>query len=342
MRLIFRADGNSTIGLGHVVRSLALADMVRAVAPCWFAIQNPSAAIRELLHQAQVTLLELPTQPTAEEAAYLAAQVQPDDVLVLDGYAFDTAYQATLRHRGCRLVVIDDLRAWPSEADLIINHSPGVTPAMYQARPHARFCLGPEYSLLRAPFLTSFRLPAPPAPIAKVLLCFGGADPQQLTRRFLAALLPLESVREVGVITGSAFPYTPQLQELAAQHPAKRVAFYQNAAAPEMVALLQGHDAVVCPASTILIESLFLGKAVVTGYYVENQRHLAAYVQEHEQAFSLGDLNTIAADDLQATLAQVLQRAAHQPRQPYVLAPGPERLQAEFRRLLPAGPEIVP
>ncbi|UOQ51073.1 UDP-2,4-diacetamido-2,4,6-trideoxy-beta-L-altropyranose hydrolase [Hymenobacter cellulosivorans] len=342
MRLLFRADGNATIGLGHVVRSLALVDMVRTVAPCWFAIQNPSAAIRELLGQAQVTLLELPVQPIAQEAAYLAAQVQPNDVVVLDGYSFDTAYQHTLQTSGCRLVVIDDLRAWPSAADLIINHSPGVTPAMYQARAETRFCLGPDYSLLRAPFLAGFRLPAPPTPAEKVLICFGGADPLQLTSRFLAALLPVEAVAEIGVITGSAFPHTPQLQELAAGYPRKQVTFYQNAAAPQMADLLQGHDAIVCPASTILIESLFLGKAVATGYYVENQRHLATYVHENQQAFSLGDLNNIAVGDLQAILTEALYYLEHHPRQPYVQAPGPGRLQNEFRHLLPAGPEIVP
>ncbi|TGE29037.1 UDP-2,4-diacetamido-2,4,6-trideoxy-beta-L-altropyranose hydrolase [Hymenobacter metallicola] len=342
MRLLFRADGNATIGLGHVVRSLALADMVRTVAPCWFAIQNPSAAIRELLRQAQVTLLELPAQPIAQEAAYFAAQVQPTDVVVLDGYSFDTAYQHTLRRSGCRLAVIDDLRAWPTPADLIINHSPGVTPLMYQSRPEAQFCLGPEYSLLRAPFLRNFRLPTPPVPIAKVLVCFGGADPQQFTSRFLAALLPLETVQEVGVVTGSAFSNTPQLTYLATGYPQKQVNFYQNASASAMVALLQNHDTVVCPASTILIESLFLGKAAVTGYYVENQQHLATYVQQHEQAFSLGDLTNIAADDLQGFLTQALYYLEHHPRQPYVLKPGQQRLEAAFRRLLPTGPKVVP
>ncbi|TGE24848.1 UDP-2,4-diacetamido-2,4,6-trideoxy-beta-L-altropyranose hydrolase [Hymenobacter aquaticus] len=333
MRIIFRADGNATIGLGHVVRSLALAEIVRPVAACWFAIQNPSPAIRELLRQHRVTLWELPAQPIAEEAPYLAAQVQPTDIVVLDGYAFDTAYQRLLRHSGCRLVAIDDLRAWPSLAHLLINHSPGVTPAMYQATPDTHFCLGPEYSLLRTPFLTHFHLPEAPAPIRSVLLCFGGADPQQLTARFLAALLSLGSIREIGVITGSAFPYTPRLAELAAQFPATTVAFYQNVAAPEMVQLLQRHDAVVCPASTILIESLFLGKPVITGYYVANQRHLADYVQQRQQARSLGDFTAIAPDDLQPALVQALTELEQVPRQPYVRQPQPELLQAAFRRL---------
>jgi spore coat polysaccharide biosynthesis predicted glycosyltransferase SpsG len=161
MRLIFRADGNATIGLGHLVRSLALADMVRSVGECWFAVQAPSAAVRQLLATAQVRLLELPpTTDLPAEAAWLAEQqVRATDVVVLDGYQFDATYRQQLRSRGCRLAVIDDMRLGHFEVELIINHSPGVTPQLYDAAPYTRFCLGPAFSLLRMPFLTNARPP---------------------------------------------------------------------------------------------------------------------------------------------------------------------------------------
>jgi UDP-2,4-diacetamido-2,4,6-trideoxy-beta-L-altropyranose hydrolase len=335
MRIIFRADGNSSIGLGHFVRSLALAEMVQSVAPCWFAVQNPSPSMREMVSQAHVTLWELPAQPVANEATYLATHVQSNDVVVLDGYGFDRAYQQAVRRSGCRLVAIDDLRAWPTEADLVINHSPGITPDMYQAAAYTRFCLGPEYSLLRSSFLANFRLPQPVSLIEKVLLCFGGADPQQFTSRFMRALLGLEQVSQVGIITGSAFLHASTSEQQAAEFPTKHIKFYQSVSAPEMVALLQGYDAVVCPASTILIESLFLGKPAVTGYYVVNQQHLATYVHKHEQACSLGNFNHISVSDLQPALQQALAALEGPPRQPYLAQPQPERLRDEFRRLLP-------
>ncbi|SHI85085.1 UDP-2,4-diacetamido-2,4,6-trideoxy-beta-L-altropyranose hydrolase [Hymenobacter daecheongensis DSM 21074] len=335
-RIIFRADGNATIGLGHLVRSLALADMVRPLAECRAAVQAPAPAVRQLVREAGVALWELPVLEPAAEAPLLAAQLCPTDVVVLDGYGFDTGYQQTLAASGCRLVAIDDLRAWPMAVELVINHSPGVTATQYRAAPGTRFCLGPDYSLLRPPFLTQARPPAPPAPIASVLLCFGGADPQQLTQRCLALLLALPALREVGVITGGAFPHSDALQTLAAASPTKTVRFYANVAADEIVALLHQYQAVVCPASTILIESLVLGKAALTGYYADNQRHLAAYVQEHQQAYSLGDFTALSEVALQQALVQGLEWLAREPRQPYAPHLAPEQLRAEFRRLLPA------
>ena len=334
MRIIFRADGNAVIGLGHLVRSLALAAIVRPVAECWVAIQAPTPAVRQLIEQAQARLWELPAQAIAPEAAALAPQLTAQDIVVLDGYQFETHYQQTLATSGCRLVAVDDLRAWPMAVDLVINHSPGVTREQYQAGAHTRFCLGPEYSLLRAPFLAGARLPEPPAAISRVLLCFGGADPLQLTRRCLAVLLALPGLEEIGVVTGGAFRHAEALHAEAAGLPAGQVRFYQNAPAPEMAALLQRHHAVVCPASSILIESLVLGKAALTGYYADNQRPLADYVQQHRQAHSLGDFTTLSDEALHVALTQGLHALAHQSRAPYVRRPAPEKLRAEFQRLL--------
>ncbi|GAA3931488.1 UDP-2,4-diacetamido-2,4,6-trideoxy-beta-L-altropyranose hydrolase [Hymenobacter algoricola] len=332
MRILFRADGNATIGLGHVIRSLALAEIVHSVGECWMAIQEPSAAVRKLVQHARVKLWELPAQTPTAEADYLRPLLLPTDVVVLDGYSFATSYQQTLAASGCQLAAIDDLRAWPMAVDLIINHSPGITSSMYQVAATTRFCLGPEYSLLRPPFLANFRLPEQPAAIERVLLCFGGADPLQLTRRCLTILLALPALREVGVLTGSANEHADSLQQLVAASTTQR-RFYQSASASEMVTLLQQYDAIICPASTILIESLVLGKAALTGYYALNQQPLANYVHQHQQAHSLGSFTALSDAALQEALTRGLQALAHEPRQPYVQQLMPQKLQAEFALL---------
>jgi len=335
MRLIFRADGNATIGLGHIVRSLALADVVRPIGECWFAVQAPSAAIRQLLKASQVQLLELPaTTDLAFEATNLASQhIQATDIVVLDGYCFDAAYRQQLRTTGCRLAVIDDMRIGYFDVDLIINHSPGVTQRMYQTAPSTHFCLGPGFSLLRMPFLVHAQLPELTPSISSVLLCFGGADPLGLTPLCLSALLDLPSVRQVGVIKGSAFQHGAALEQALTAHLDKTIVTYQSLDASEMVTLFKQYEGIICPASTILIESLFLGKACVTGSYVENQRALADYVHGHQQAYSVGDFTELSATTLHQALAQGLNFLQTTSRQPYVMRHLPEQLRAEFQRL---------
>jgi hypothetical protein len=56
-RLVFRADGNATIGLGHLVRLLALADMLRGLAPGVFVVRDPTPAVGQLITEAGWALL---------------------------------------------------------------------------------------------------------------------------------------------------------------------------------------------------------------------------------------------------------------------------------------------
>ncbi len=39
-KIYFRADGNATMGLGHVIRSLALAEMSNDIFDCHFKIKH--------------------------------------------------------------------------------------------------------------------------------------------------------------------------------------------------------------------------------------------------------------------------------------------------------------
>ena len=335
-RLLFRADGNATIGLGHLVRLLALAEQLRGLAPGLFLVREPTAAVARLLADAGWEVQALPaSQPLAAEADWLARHLlRPTDVLILDGYGFDLPYQQRLHSSGCGLVYIDDLLAWPVVADVLINHSPGILPTDYQSTAQTIFLLGPAFSLLRLPFLAAAAAPQPVASLTSALVCFGGADPLRLTERTLRALLAVPQLRRLGVLVGGAFGDGGPLQALAAQHAERKITVHRNLGATELVALLQDYDVAVVPASTVLIEALVLGRPVITGYYADNQHALANYVHAHQQAFSVGNFTDLTDIDLASALRKGLDFHQAQLRQPYVTQLEPTRLRTEVQALL--------
>jgi UDP-2,4-diacetamido-2,4,6-trideoxy-beta-L-altropyranose hydrolase len=334
-RLVFRADGNATIGLGHLMRLLALADMLRGLASGIFLVREPTAAVAELVAQAGWDIHALPIQPLQNEADTLVTSfLQTSDVLVLDGYEFSLAYQQRLRQSGCGLVYVDDLRAWPVVADLLINHSPGVTPADYQAPATSRLLLGPAFSLLRQPFITHALPSQASGDLSSAVVCFGGADPLGLTARTLAALRTLPQIQRIGLLVGAAFEDAEALQDQVGEDPTRAITIYRNLGAAELAALLQAHTLAIVPASTVLIEALVLGRPVITGYYADNQRALADYVHGQQQAFSIGNFADLAPSQLAAVLQQGLHWLATQLRQPYAAQLRPDQLRAEIQRLL--------
>jgi UDP-2,4-diacetamido-2,4,6-trideoxy-beta-L-altropyranose hydrolase len=335
-RLLFRADGNATIGLGHLVRLLALADQLRGLALGIFLVREPTAAVTQLLEAEGWLVQSLPAnQPWLAEADWLSqCFLKPTDVLVLDGYNFETDYQRRLRASGCGLVYVDDLRAWPVVADVLINHSPGVAVADYQGGVGTRFLLGPAFSLLRRPFLERAALPQAPTAITSALVCFGGADPLRLTVRTLAALLALPQLQRLGVLLGGAFSDTAALEQLVAHASEATISIYRNVAAGALVELLHEYDVAVVPASTVLIESLVLGRPALTGYYADNQRALATHVHAQKQAFSAGNFADLAEADLLAALSHGIQWLETSPRHPYTAQLQPAQLRVAVEHLL--------
>lgn len=335
-RLLFRADGNATIGLGHLVRLLALADQLRGLATGIFLVRSPTEAVAQLLVAEGWAVQSLPAdQPWLAEADWLAQHfLTPTDVLLLDGYHFEADYQRRLRASGCGLVYIDDLRAWPVVADVLINHSPGVMATDYQMAATPTLMLGPAFSLLRRPFLENAALSQAPAPANSALVCFGGADPLRLTIRTLRVLLALPHLRRLGVLLGSAFGDTAALEQLPLPAQSPLITIYRNVDANRLVELLQDYDLAIVPASTVLIEALVLGRPALTGYYADNQRALATYVHAHQQAFSVGNFADLSDADLLLALRQGMQWVATNTRRPYTEQLQPARLRAEIQRLL--------
>ncbi|OWP62337.1 UDP-2,4-diacetamido-2,4,6-trideoxy-beta-L-altropyranose hydrolase [Hymenobacter amundsenii] len=283
MRLLLRADGNARIGLGHVMRLLALAEILRPdFAEQVFLIREPDDALAKQLAVAGVAVLALPIRTLPEEAADLAARVlRPTDVLVLDGYDFRYDYQNTMRGAVHRLICLDDLHAFPLAADLVLNPAGGPTAADYELRqPGARLLSGPAYAPLRAAFREADPgedAAAAPDPFT-VFVCLGGADPTHQTRRVATELLALPMVAQVHAVVGSAYQGWEALHAWAAGQP--NLSLHRHLGAAELAALMRRCGAAVCSASTISYEYCAAGGGLLLLLpTAENQHDLDHYLR---------------------------------------------------------------
>ncbi|WP_426491625.1 UDP-2,4-diacetamido-2,4,6-trideoxy-beta-L-altropyranose hydrolase [Hymenobacter sp. 102] len=330
-RLLFRADGNSRIGLGHVMRLLALAEILRPDFPeQLFLIREPDAALAEQLTAAGLTVQALPAQPLAEEAAYLVRHLlRPTDVLVLDGYDFRYDYQNTVRGKLARLVYLDDLHAYPLAADLVLNPAGGLTLRQYEMRqPGARLLSGPATAPLRAAFRTAAPVSTPPDPTT-VLVCLGGADPTHQTQRVAAELLALPAVRRVHVVVGSAYVGWESLQTWALEQP--RLTLHRNLPPPELAALMRQCGAAVCSASTVSYEYCAAGGGLLLLLpTADNQHDIDHYLRGAGLARPYASAANILTSPEAARLAVALQQAQRR----VFDGLAPTRLRQELRALL--------
>ncbi len=215
MRLIIRVEGNTRIGLGHVMRCLALAQALKASGHEVFFMMTDTTA-NFCVNRADwcADVINLPDMPLADEPSWLVEQCirLKADWLILDGYQFDQAYKLALVNDAFKLALFDDLNdSGALPAQMIIN---GAHQAKYlnylQSAPQAFLALGEQYQVLRQEFIQ----------LADkswknrhgLSLMFGGSDPLNLTLSCLQTLEQAKANMPITVLTGSAYKNLAKLQ----------------------------------------------------------------------------------------------------------------------------------
>lgn len=266
MRKVYlRADASSVIGYGHFIRSLALADMLRDHFECTMFTQAPTEAQRR---QAEgiCTLQPLP----ADESRFglFLDMLDGSETVVLDNYFYTSGYQQDIKARGCRLVCIDDMHNLHYHADAVVNHG-FVRSEEFSCDKGTRLCLGPEWALLRRPFLEASRASDPATEQLKLAVCFGGGDPLKLTDAFVKALDGRPEIQEIRAVAGMS----------------------GNLTAQEMADLFTWCDTAVVSMSSVCLEALACGARVAAGWYVDNQKEGYLNFTSRGLISGLGDLS---------------------------------------------------
>ena len=280
-KIYFRADASATIGYGHFVRTLALADMLKNDFDCTFFTTSPSAY--QIAEMGKVcNYITLNEETKFEDFINLLVG---DEIVVLDNYFFTTDYQIKIKNKGCKLVCVDDLHNRHFVSDVVLNPAL-LSTSQYEAESYTKLCLGLEYALLRKPFIEQKKEIKTEKDCW--LLAFGGSDFDNMTEKYLSFLQEDERVSSIIVIVGDAYKYSDNLKEYT------KAAIYKNLTAEDMSIKMRQTEYAVLPSSTISIEALACGCKIANGYYVDNQIETASMYKQEGYCVGLGDLREVS------------------------------------------------
>lgn len=339
-RILFRADGNAQIGLGHVMRCLALANMLKNEFSMRFAITEPTSDVTNLIQQAGLTVVVL-SQETAN-ATFLTS-IDADETVVLDGYSFNEAFQQSVRARAHKLVYIDDLITGHQVADVVINHAGGLTADEYDAESYTQFCLGTQYALLRPQFLNPNGFGEAPAN-GPIFVSLGGADPKNTSLDVLKAISLVDSSLEVRIVLGPFHPNRASIEAFRTELP--NLTVLQNLSADQMVDDLRQCSLAITACSTISYEVCAVNRPLIAVVTADNQDRLARFLSEEKLALSvnfptlltrltpvlgLDQMLKLAIQSFQFSTEPTSETLANQKR--FFDGRSPERFRAFFRAL---------
>lgn len=253
-QILVRCDASLSIGSGHVMRCRTLArDLQRRGATVTFLCRRQPGDLIDLLEQ-EFPVLALPEQPLARcqglagrdlYAAWLGCSQAQDAAqclealahaglttaswLVVDHYGLDASWEEAMLEglsgeAPPKLLAIDDLADRTHQADLLLdqNFFGSETEQRYRGLVpvHCRQLLGPHYALLGPEYAQLHPLVPPRTELRRVLVFFGGVDPDNLTGQALEALMdPALAHLAVDVVLGRQSPHRQAVEQQVARRP---------------------------------------------------------------------------------------------------------------------------
>lgn len=299
-RVIFRADGNSSIGVGHISRCLALAEILRENFELSFAICEPESHILNSISSICDNIISLPgpTQ-TSDFTSELIPHLKKNEIVVLDGYQFTTDYEKKIKALAATVVTINDIPDRHFVADVVINFCGAISQNAFSKEYYTQLCLGLDYLFLRSPFL---RVKAPGKNRSqRILLNMGGADPGNETLNILNFLLKIRFTWQIEVVVGQNYLFSEQLNATVASH--THVSVKRGLTAQEMFDVMTECPVAILPPSTVALEFLSTGGLLFLKKTAENQNCINTHLKQEKWAYDFVEFQKIMIDyDAQQTI----------------------------------------
>ena len=199
-------DANPEIGTGHVMRCLTLAKCIQNMLDAsgtlyriTFVNSQKSTLLKERYSLSNI--YHEVVQQIDSNVKHVNA-----DLWIVDHYQLDETFEQKLSLTGAKVMVIDDLANRPHYCDLLLDVNFSHIGNRYETLvpPKCKMLLGPEYALLRQEFYEQPTHDFIKRDPVRVLVCFGGSDPTDMTSLTLDAIASIKDLQlEVDIVIGS-------------------------------------------------------------------------------------------------------------------------------------------
>lgn len=277
-RILFFADAGLSVGGGHVMRCLTLAQALTARgATCGFVATAEAGALLDVFGDDRIARIAVQAGGPKTLADRIAASARDwsAGAVVVDHYQFDRSAEARLKDPAWRLMAMDDLRR-AHACDLVLDSNLGRAASDY---PDAPVLAGPQYALVQTAFaqrrkLALARRSAEPS-ASRLLVSLGLTDVGAITARVVKAVLPQIGERTMDVVLGAGAPSLEPLRALASHD--RRVRLHVNS--QDMAGLVAASDLAIGAGGSSVWERCCLGLPSISLVLADNQRSNAQALQ---------------------------------------------------------------
>lgn len=327
MRVAFRVDASRQMGIGHLRRSLSLAEALRlADAEVIFVTRDLGIESGAMIGDARFPHHRLPApaggfvgDPAVPHAAWAGVDADEDaaqtaacldggaDWVIVDHYGFGARWHRAVRAAlGCRIASIDDMADRDFDSDLLIDHNYARDHrAKYAGRlPETTPILGgPAHALLGPAFADAPRY-AFSETVRTMGVFMGGVDAAN------ASCLVLEAIEAAGfggpveVVSTSANPHLAALREMIGRRPGASLSLD----VPDLAGFFARHDLQIGAGGGASWERCCIGVPTLLLVVAENQR---AVVPDLARDRIVASVDSLAREEIALAIGALVSDSSH-------------------------------
>jgi UDP-2,4-diacetamido-2,4,6-trideoxy-beta-L-altropyranose hydrolase/UDP-4-amino-4,6-dideoxy-N-acetyl-beta-L-altrosamine N-acetyltransferase len=305
MKVVFRVDASIKMGMGHVMRCLTLAQVLKEDgSSVEFVCRKLEGNLIDKIHLSGFNVYELEAFEKAEldnklmHSHWLGATQQQDasacvdilkpnqtDWLIVDHYALDEDWQNRLKPYCEKLMVIDDLADRRHQCDILLDQTFGRQQEDYSelTPKDCQLLLGSQHALLRSEFAKwrPYSLERRSKPEFKQLFInMGGVDVENITEKILDELkiCNLPNDLKITIVMGGSAPHLESVKSKATTLPFK---IEVKVDVDNMAEIMANSDIAIGASGSTTWERCCLGLPAIQIVIAKNQLFSAETLAHH-------------------------------------------------------------
>jgi len=314
--LIIRADADSFMGTGHIMRCIALAQEWQNQGGKVIFLSNcKNENLKQRIDNECFQFIPIdkshPDSCDLRQTRKALEELGKNNLLsepwiVIDGYHFTPEYHKSLKDDGYKLLVIDDMAHLQHYyADVLLNQNIHASSLKYSCDKDVVKLFGCKYVLLRKEYLEhKLHKQKITNKARRILVTMGGSDPYNVTLIIIKALNKLnESDLEVKIVVGPANLNIISLEkELYPSCFSYEIVSNVN----NMTELMAWADLAVSSGGSTCWEMAFMGLPFITIVLADNQEGIAQSLHDLGVSFNLSWYDKLTLEKITRTLSNIM------------------------------------